>query len=457
MNILLFTLFLFTSVSIFSVAQEQIWKGPSVDFSHGKLEVSENGRYLQHEDGTPFFYLGDTAWELFHRLNQDEVEKYLENRRSKGFNVIQAVILAELDGLNTPDKNGNRPLINNSPETPNSDYFEWVDKVIRIAQSKGMYIGLLPTWGDKVDKKWGIGPEIFNEKNAYNYGRWLGERYCEFPNIIWINGGDRFGGGKNFPIWNALAQGIKETDKNHLMSFHPQGEYSSADWFHKEKWLDFNMAQTGHCQKDYLVYERIIKRDYEKEPIKPCMDAEPRYENHPVCWEPDSLGWFDAVDVRRALYWNLFSGALGYTYGCHDIWQMKSPDHEPVGLVRGNWYSSLDLEGAADMIHARRLMESLSWDDRVPAYNIIISENSDLKRKIVAMKSKNYILVYIPDSKDFICNLSFMGEGTRLKAQWMNPRTGDFIKAGIYRASAFVRFVTPSSGRENDWLLILKK
>lgn len=447
----------FFALALTGKAQDNQWKGISVDFSHGKLIVSENKRYLQHSDGTPFFYLGDTAWELFHRLNEQEVEEYLENRRAKGFTVIQAVILAELDGLNTPDRNGNTPLVNNSPESPDEDYFRWVDKVIRIAASKGLYMALLPTWGDKVDKQWGVGPEIFTEDNAFLYGKWLGNRYKDFPNIIWINGGDRWGGGENFSIWSALANGIKSVDHNHLMSFHPQGEYSSSDWFHNEKWLDFNMAQTGHCQQNYTVYERIIKRDYNKVPTKPCMDAEPRYENHPVCWNPDSLGWFDAADVRRALYWGLFSGALGHTYGCHEIWQMKSPEHEPMGLARGDWCTSLDLEGAGDMIHARRLMEGLEWEQRSPLYGIIVSPNDDPYKKVVALKGDGYILIYIPDHNEIVCDLSVLGNGNKLSIRWMNPRNGEYSEIRYVRAGSSVCFRTPSSGRENDWVLILQR
>lgn len=74
------------------------WEGKLVDFSHGKLKVSDNKRFLQHEDGTPFFYLGDTAWELFHRLNREDADIYLTDRAKKGFTVIQAVAIAELDG-----------------------------------------------------------------------------------------------------------------------------------------------------------------------------------------------------------------------------------------------------------------------------------------------------------------------------------------------------------------------
>ena len=90
-------------ICILVFPQNREWKGKSTDLSHGRLKVSENKRFLVFEDGTPFFYLGDTGWELFHRLNKEETEKYLENRRSKGFTVIQAVILAEVDGLNTPN------------------------------------------------------------------------------------------------------------------------------------------------------------------------------------------------------------------------------------------------------------------------------------------------------------------------------------------------------------------
>ena len=203
--------YLFLFVLIFSVlfldGQEVKWEGTSVDFSHGKLIVSENQRFLVFEDGTPFFYLGDTAWELFHRLSKEDAEKYLENRREKGFTVIQAVILAELDGLNTPNMEGEKPLINNDPAKINEAYFKHVDWVIKKAEEKGMFIGLLPTWGDKVDKRWGVGPVIFNAENAGKYGEIVGNRYKDYKNIIWINGGDRPGGDDNFPVWNALAHG----------------------------------------------------------------------------------------------------------------------------------------------------------------------------------------------------------------------------------------------------------
>ena len=79
--------------------------------NHGRVTVHENQRFLRYEDGTPFFYLGDTAWELFHRLNEDEARMYLSDRARKGYTVIQAVVLGELDGLRVPNANGDRPFL----------------------------------------------------------------------------------------------------------------------------------------------------------------------------------------------------------------------------------------------------------------------------------------------------------------------------------------------------------
>ena len=245
-------------------AQEDRWTGNATNLSKGNLRVNSSGRYLEYSDGTPFLYMGDTAWELISRLNDKETELYLENRREKGFTVIQTVILDELDDMDV-SSNGEPKLIDGNIDKPAPGYFTHVDKVISLAAAKGLYIALLPTWGDKVDKQWGKGPEIFTPENAYRYGKWLGERYMNAPNLIWIIGGDRSGDGKNFAIWNALATGIKSVDKNHLMTYHPHGEHSSSFWFHNASWLDFNMCQSGHAQQDFAIYQRLLLPDLNKD------------------------------------------------------------------------------------------------------------------------------------------------------------------------------------------------
>jgi hypothetical protein len=438
-----------------SYSQEKPWNGPSADFSHGKLKVSENKRFLVYEDGTPFYYLGDTGWELFHRLNKVETEKYLENRRAKGFTVIQAVALAELDGLNTPNAEGNKPLIDNNPLKPNEAYFAHVDWVIAKAAEKGLFIGLLPTWGDKIDPmQWGKGPKIFNKENGYKYGEWIGRRYRDYKNIIWINGGDRNGGGENKPVWDAIAEGIKSVDKNHLMTFHPWGEHSSSEWFQNSSWLDFNMCQTGHGQRSYAIYKRIIVSDYSLSPVKPCFDGEPRYEDHPVNWNPEILGWFDDADVRQAMYWNLFSGGFGHTYGCHPVWQMAAPGREMVGLARHNWYDVLDLPGAFDLIHARRLMESRPFLSRVPDQDLIVPAYFPETDYVVATRGDGYAFVYFPTGWPAEIRLEKVGAKS-INAFWYDPRTGEVMPPENIPGTGIRKFTPPSTGRGNDWILVL--
>jgi len=193
------------------MAADHSHTGLSWDFAHGDLRVSEDGRFLVHADGTPFFWLGDTAWELFHRLDREEAERYLENRRARGFTVIQAVCLAELDGLNTPNPYGQRPLIESDPARPDLEggYWEHVDFIVARAREKGIAVGMLPTWGDKVRKEWGVGPVVFTPVNARAYGRFLGERYREAPNLVWILGGDRNPDGYE-EIWRQMAAGLAD-------------------------------------------------------------------------------------------------------------------------------------------------------------------------------------------------------------------------------------------------------
>ncbi|MGD0577627.1 MAG: DUF4038 domain-containing protein, partial [Bryobacteraceae bacterium] len=233
----------------------------SADFRHGDLKVSENRRFLVYADGTPFFYLGDTAWELFHRLTREESDRYLENRRQKAFTVIQAVALAEFEGLAAANTDGDRPLLDNDPANPNEAYFRHVDDVVDLARAKDLFIGMLPTWGDKVVKMWGQGPVIFNPTNARAYGLFLGRRYRDRPNIIWILGGDRPADGF-VPVWREMAAGLREGDGGrHLITYHPSGDSSSSKWLHNEPWLDFNMLQSSHAQRDKANY-LMIAHDY---------------------------------------------------------------------------------------------------------------------------------------------------------------------------------------------------
>ena len=280
-----------------------------------QFQPSPDGHYLLR-NGKPFFWLGDTGWELFHRLNREQADQYLKTRSSQGFTVIQAVVLAEFDGLHTANAYGDLPLLHDDPATPNERYFKHVDYIIDKAAEEGIVIGLLPTWGDKVSKSWGVGPVIFNPENAGTYGRWLGNRYKNNKNIIWKVGGDRNPqNDTELKIWRSMAAGIQEGvggKEYALITYHPQpNEQGSGQYFFYDEWLSLNMFQNGHC-RNTPVYDKIY-RAWLRTPAKPVLDGEPIYEDHPVCFNVKELGTSNALDVRQYAYLDLFSGACGHT------------------------------------------------------------------------------------------------------------------------------------------------
>jgi hypothetical protein len=427
-----------------------------------RLKVSENRRFLVNEDGRPFFYLGDTAWELFHRLNREETARYLDDRAAKGFTVIQAVVLAELDGLHTPNAHGQTPLIDDDPARPNEEYFRHVDWVVAEANRRGLVIGMLPTWGDKWNKKWGVGPEVFTTENAGPYGEWLGKRYQD-AGILWILGGDR-------PVENDthkaiianMARGLRKGDGGaHLITFHPSGGGTSADPFGSEDWLDFNMNQNGHEANFNPRYE-ATRKVYDREPTKPVIDGEPIYEDHPISFKAREHGHSIAADVRRPLYWDLFSGAFGHTYGHHSVWQMFDRGRNPINAPLMPWHQAIDQPGAGQMQHGRRLMESRPFLTRVPDDTIVVPADpptavpgAGLKRYVATRDSEGrYAMIYAPIGRPFRVRMDVI-RGGLVRAWWFNPRDGASSPPDEFPNTGTRSFEPPTPGEALDWVLVL--
>jgi hypothetical protein len=434
-----------------------------------RLAVSANHHFLVHADGRPFFYLADTAWELFHRLNREEADRYLADRAAKGFTVIQAVALAELDGLRDPNAYGHLPLVDNDPTRPRviagprNDYWDQVDYIVDQAASLGLRIAFLPAWGDKwFLAAWGRGPVIFTPENARAYGEWLGRRYRDRPNIIWVLGGDRAPKNKtHLAIIRAMAEGLRAGDGGtHLITFHPPGHKGSAQWFHDDTWLDFNLRQNGHGVT-YEAYAQTLA-DYQRLPAKPVIDGEPVYEDHPVAFKASEQGHTIAADVRRALYWDLFNGACGHTYGHHSIWQMYRPGRQPVNHPLMSWDEALSAIGSTQMQYGRWLLESRPFLTRIPDPTLLVEgkpatawPGAGVYRFVATRdESGSYAMVYAPVGRKFAVRTGVLA-GKILRSWWYDPRTGHAQLAGEFTRTDTHEFISPSPGEHLDWVLVL--
>ena len=422
-----------------------------------EIKVSENGRYLQKENGEPFFYMGDTAWALFHRLNREEIDIYLEDRAEKGFTVIQAVILAELNGLKTPNAQGDFVLEDLDPKRPVEAYFEHIDYTIKKANSLGLVVGVLPSWGHY----WRDGDrKIFNKETAEFFGEYLGKRYKD-SDVIWILGGDSNARSKDErDIIEALANGLSKGDRGqHLITFHPRGPGQSSRQFPNAGWLDFYMNQSSHAAKFhdpglYAEYDRNLAI------VKPTIDGEPKYEGIPV-------GFYNGIyssnlrftddDTRRAAWLSIMAGAAGHTYGNNNVWQMWSTKHKPAISANVPWYDAIHHPGARQMGYLREFMELHSYERFIPDQSLILDGplRGDGKIRAVRSEDDSNVIVYSSTGQPFTLDLGIISSPMH-RQSWFDPRYGIYNEFRTEQSHGIQSFTPPSAGEGRDWVLVLK-
>ncbi len=454
-------------------------------FLYAQIDVDATKTYLvTKKNGKPFFWMGDTAWELFHRLTREEAIHYLNSRQKQQFNVIMAVALAELDGLRQPNMYGDVPFKDletlewaiTPASNPNSaeeyDYWDHVDFVIQEAAKRDMYIGLLPTWGDKVAYHWGAGPMVFNNnpEAAYTYARKLAERYKHQWNIIWILGGDRPGtyerDGRyhdDRPVWRAMANAIEEVYENDVfITYHPSWPETTA-FFPDENWLDMHALQSSHGNRTFKAWE-TIREGLRVEPRRPMMDLEPCYEDHPVNvwdgrWTRAERGYFDDYDVRARTYRGVFAGGCGAVYGHHQIWQfVDTTRNDPVwiGDTIIGWQRALTAKAANHIHHLKDLMLSQPDFNRVEDNSLVVSDlGSDYRDVIIATRNRKatYAMVYLPQPKPVEIDLNRLSNG-RKRVSWFNPVTGRYTRVKG-KFSNGIQIFTPPNQQQKDWVLVI--
>jgi hypothetical protein len=425
------------------------------------IRVSDNGRYFVKADGTPFFWQADTAWGIVNHATPADVDAYLDDRKAKGFNVIQGVIaLWDYNRRRNPD--GELPFVNGDLGQINEAYFKNVDSILDKVEAHGMYMAVLPYWhknaGDRLATN-GI-PEKMQA-----YCKFLAQRYAKH-NIFWILGGDSTAEGeageKIQHITDLEAQGLIEGAKaagvdKIMISYHPTGRQSSSFWFHDRAWLDFNSIQSGHFinTTDF----QLIGNDYTKTPVKPTLDMEPGYENitDGLVGTPGARRIQD-VDVRRSAYLDVFAGAAGLTYGQGEVYGFAIGGTVTTRWGTAmSWKEALQLPASGQVQYIRRLVESRPMLERVPDQSLIVGNVSTRAvERIEAMRAADgsYAFVYLPSGKTNVTINTDKLSGEKLVAWWYDPRTGGAKQFDTFDKTATHEFNT-SSDASNDWVLVL--
>lgn len=456
-----------------------------------KLRVAGNGRYFIKEDGTPFIWLADTAWTMPQRMKWDDVDYYMKKRKSQGFTVLQIVALDPEQDEQMRNPAGIPALKDGNLLNPEEGYFAYLDWILEKAADYGFYVLLLPAWGQLIVGENWMGQKFektVHEGNAFEYGKWIGNRYKEHPHILWCLGGDRqpiHKGVDYRDVWRRMAEGLAKgvtgADLKYnipdarwqdmLMTYHACHEAETGEcstfsyWTQEEAWISFIMLQSGHglLPKNY----ELVQKEYDRMAPMPVWDGEPAYEKMPTSW-PVIKDFHRSWMVRKRAYWSLFAGAFGYTYGHCSVWCMIS-EKEKNKIATDSWFEALEAPGAYQVKILRDFLESRDLSGCVPDQSVLIKQRVededvlDMHNQACRQAQGGFACIYFPSGGRENIDVSRLQAGD-IQLWWFNPRDGKcYSQSGeiaqqpitIRPIGTAIDVAAPTEGPEQDWVLVI--
>lgn len=410
------------------------------------LRIAESHRYLEDQAGRPFLITGDTAWSLIGDLSREDAEKYLTDRRRRGFNTILVNLIEHHFSRNAPRNYYRKPAFkrNGAFGVPNDAYFDDADWILQRARDLGFLVLLAPAymgvnggeqgWYQKMAE---AGPVALR-----SYGRYLGQRYSKFPNIVWVHGGD-FDPPDRILV-NAVARGLSETNPAALQTMHAGRDSDVAAIWHGEKWLKLDTVYT------YDDVAAATLRRYLTGPVSPFFFIEGIYEGEHHSTEQT---------LRGSAYSAVLSGASGQIFGNNPIWHFDGPDlfEQPKP-----WQEALDSRGAQSMTHLKALFDAVAWWTLEPERGkLLVAPDPPLPGYAIGSLSPDGTLavVYLSDRSSAVLNATSMSASIQL-ARWFDPSSGKFSEAVSQSTgnASTVKFEAPQPRNSTgffDWVLVL--
>jgi hypothetical protein len=421
---------------------------------HGPLRVSPDRTHLVYADGTPFFYLADTAWNGPLLSTDADWQTYLADRAAKGFTAIQFIThapwsaaLTNLEGQAAFTDDANRPI--------NETFFDRIDRRIAEINAAGLLAVPVLAWAANfgASSRLNIGhtatPEQLIPLLRYQLDRFANHHCLYF-----------LAGDANYTWWRSRKwKKVARALFNHHSSFpthhslvtlHPAGLTWPYTHFKNEPWLDLYAYQSSHSEDPRTLkwlHAGPPATFWKKHP-RPTINVEPLYE--------DILGRngpFTADAVRRAAYASLLNApTAGVAYGAHGLWgwhdrPMEALNHNGLGVGQP-WHVALDLPGSHHMRHLAMLVNSIKWWTLRPDPALVAGRPSG-PPPVSASRAEvgDLALVYLPTGGPVTLDQSRFEAD--LTPTWFNPRTAERSAAISTRST----FTPPGPG---DWVLVLK-
>jgi Protein of unknown function (DUF4038)/Domain of unknown function (DUF5060)/Putative collagen-binding domain of a collagenase len=428
---------------------------------HGPVRVADDQRHLAHADGTPFFWLADTAWNGPLRSTAPEWDEYLGERVRQGFSAVQWVgthWLAAPDG----DRDGQRAFAGHEQIAVNPAFYGRLDARLDALNQVGLLGAPVLLWA----AEWSA-PAVnatnpgftLPEDQAIMLTRYMVARWGAHQ-VVWILNGDGDYRGPKAERWRRIGRAVFGGHAHAPVVLHPNGMNIPTDEFRDETWLDIVGYQSGHGDDGSTLRwlcEGPPAQDWKLDPPRPFINLEPPYENH--------LGYqsrrpHSPFSVRRALYWSLLvAPTAGVTYGGHGVWGWDDGSGPPVAHPNTGtplpWRDALRMPAAEQIAHITRLFGSIDWWRLRPAPELLADQPGDVdpSRFVAAARSAagDLALIYVPDERQVELHTEGLRPG--MAARWFNPQSGEYFLAAPAASGATHRFTTPAPG---DWVLVLQ-
>jgi len=428
------------------------------------LRVSANHRYLVDQKNVPFLIAGDSPQGLMGRLSERDAEFYFADREAQGFNTAGWIDVTCAghdypDDVNGTTPDGLRPFSGYLPggtdyqhydlTKPNEAYFARLDHVVKIGarHHQAIFLDPMETIG------WLATLRNNGLTAAYTYGQYLGRRYRNFANVLWLNGND-FNNWRNSTddaLAQAVAKGIRSVDPDQLQTVELNVFTSSS--FDDPTWIPLIALNSTYT---YSPSYMQMLHSYNQKPVAPAYLVEAHYDLEKV-GEPPDFG--SPAVLRREEYWIMLSGGVGQFYGNAYTWSFKA-----------GWRSHLDTPGAAQMKIWKEFFAALPWQDLIPdQHHLILTAGfgsyGTLETRVsqsdyataAATRDGRVAVVYMPSARTININMAALRGVTR--ARWFDPANGAYhdVSGSPLAKTGSRQFTPPKSNHDGDgdWVLLL--